>query len=443
MQFDYPKLPHKDLEKLEYKKWKRFLDQTSLWSIKEIQNYQTIQLKKIISYAFNKSKGYKKLFTEHGINVKDLDSLKDITKIPFTTKEMFRDKYEEFSTQIKERFYTTTSGSTGIPLGMYRDPISFAKELASKAHQYERVGWYEGCRQMVFRGLPINTPDHTEYFPEYNELRCSSYYLIPEQMEIYRKKAWEFKPDFIKCYPSSGYIFAKFLKDSNASFPPIKSILCASENLYEHQKKLLSETFKCRVFSHYGHQEMSTLAGFCELEDTYHVLPHYGYTELLDKNGKIVNKKGEVGEIVSTSFIMKATPFIRYRTMDLAVYGGDRCRSCDRPYQIWKRIEGRSQEFVATINNRYISMTSINMHDDIFDQLYQFQFFQKKKGEVTFNYLPKKKLNKKSLNQIKEKLHSKFEHDIILKTREVSEIPPTANGKYKFLIQKIDLKLHE
>ena len=83
--------------------------------------------------------------------------------------------------------------------------------------------------------------------------------------------------------------------------------------------------FSTRVFSHYGHYELAVLAGFCEKEDTYHVLPQYGYAELLDSNGKPVTQPGGMGEIVATSFIMHATPIIRYRTRDYAVLKGWQC----------------------------------------------------------------------------------------------------------------------
>jgi len=240
---------------------------------------------------------------------------------------------------MKGRTYVTTGGSTGIPTGMYRDPLAFPKELASKAHQYYRVGWKEGDRQIVFRGLKIDTDDHIIFVPEFNELRCSSYHLTPEWMEVYRKKAWQYKPEWIRCYPSSGYIFAKFLKETGRAFPNIKGMLCASENLYDFQKDLFKEVFKCRVFSHYGHYEQAVLAGFCEYEDTYHVLPQYGYAELLDKEGNTVTTPGKVGEIVATSFIMHATPFIRYETQDLAILKSFTCSSCGRPYQIREKMK--------------------------------------------------------------------------------------------------------
>jgi phenylacetate-CoA ligase len=137
----------------------------------------------------------------------------------------------------------TTGGSTGIPFGFYRDHNAFAKELASKAYQYYRLGWKEGDKQVVFRGLVISSPNHIRYYPRFKDLRCSSYHLTPEHMELHRQRAFEYQPDRIKCYPSSGYIFAKFLHETRKNFPPVKGILCASENLYDYQKELLSEVF--------------------------------------------------------------------------------------------------------------------------------------------------------------------------------------------------------
>lgn len=433
---------HKDLENKYYCQWIKFLKSTEKWNLEKIKEYQFKNLKTIITYAYKNTSGYRKLFDQSGVCPKDLKTIDDIQKFPFVTKEEIRDNLEGFSTKLKSREYITTGGSTGIPFGFYRDPVSFARELASKAYQYYRIGWKEGVRQMVFRGLPIETADHTQFFPEFNELRCSSYYFIPEQMEIYRQKAWEYRPDFIKCYSSSGYLFAKYLKESGKSFPKIKGVLCASENLYDFQKDLLSEVFKCRIFSHYGHYELAVMAGFCENEDTYHVLPYYGYAELINKNGELVTKPGETGEIIATSFIMKGTPFIRYRTRDFAVLKDFSCQSCGRPYQVWDHIEGRLQEFIVTKSGRYISMTAMNMHDNIFDKIRQFQYYQDKKGKLEFHFISKEKeeLSVRELQAIKCQLLKKLGSDVDLSFEKVSIIPLTSRGKLRFLLQKLELK---
>jgi phenylacetate-CoA ligase len=355
---------------------------------------------------------------------------------------MIRDDLDAYSTAWPDRFYITTGGSTGIPTGMYRDPVSFAKELASKAHQYHRIGWREGDRQIVFRGLRIDTPDAVEFCDEFNELRCSTYEFGTERMETYRRKALEYRPDWIRCYPSSGYVFAQFLKESGKEFPSIKGMLCSSEQLYDFQRDLFRDVFgkNARVFVHYGHYEMAALAGFCEYTDHYHVLPQYGYVELLDKDDRPVTTPGQVGEIVATSFIMNATPFIRYRTEDLAVFKSFGCEQCGRPYQIWERIEGRLQELIVTKSGRLISTSMLNMHDETYDHIRQFQFHQRSRHSVTFRYIPRNGLSSDIERELRTKLTSKLGDDIELNIERVAEIPPTKRGKHRLLVQELDLK---
>jgi len=430
---------HADLKNHTYLDWRNNLHGKEGWTQEQIANYQLNEVRRIVKYAYEKTIGYRLLYDQAGVKPVVIRTLEDLHKFPFIEKEMIRESLEEYSVKMEGRSYITTGGSTGIPFGFYRDPGAFAKELASKAHQYYRVGWREGDRQFVLRGVPIDSADHMVFVSEFNELRCSSYHLIPEWMEHYHRHAREYRPEWMRCYPSSGYIFAKYLKKAGRSFPPLKGILCASENLYEFQKKLLSEVFETRVFSHYGHYEQAVLAGFCEYEDTYHVLPQYGYAELIDKNGRPVSEAGQMGEIVATSFIMHATPFIRYRTRDFAVLKAWGCPACGRPYQVWDRIEGRLQEFIVTSTGRYISMTAINFHDDIFDHIRQFQFHQGEKGKLTFRYIPGESCNGKIIEDMKKRLLVKLGNDVELKIQPVKEISVTSRGKHRFLIQEMKL----
>ena len=432
---------HIDVSKPEYNTWRKFLEDSDNWTRDQINEYQFCEIKRILRYAYENTKEYRYLYDKLNLKIDEISSFEDLHRFPFVTKEMIRDNLDGFSVSIENRSYTTTGGSTGIPFGFYRDPKSFPRELASKAHQYYRVGWKEGDKQIVFRGLKINSPDHIEYKEEFNELRFSSYHLAFNSMEVYRQRAIDYKPEWIRCYPSSGYVFASWLKETGREFPPVKGILCASENLYDFQKDLLMEVFDARVFSHYGHYELAVLAGFCEYEDTYHVLPQYGYAELIDTEGQTVNEPGQMGEIVGTSFIMHATPFIRYRTRDFAALRGWGCSSCGRPYQIWDRIEGRLQEFIVTHTGRLISMTAINFHDDIFDHIRQFEFHQKTKGWITFRYIPKDTCNEAALKDIRKRLEIKLGEDVDLIMHAVEDIPRTERGKSRFLIQELDIEI--
>lgn len=434
-------LVHKDLRNPDYVKWADFLSEADDWDIDQIEAYQLDQLKGITAFAYKNVVGYRRLFDKQGVKPQDIDDLKDLHEFPFTSKETFRDDLENFSFKTQDSHYVTTGGSTGIPMGMYRNNIEFARELASKAHQYHRVGWKEGQRQIVFRGLQIDSPDGTEFAREFNELRCSTYDFGSDRMETYCQKAFDYGPEWIRCYPSSGYVFAKYLNDTGMNFPTIKGMLCSSEQLYDFQKQLFIDVFgeKIKIFAHYGHYEMAALAGFCEYTDNYHVLPQYGYVELLNKNDGPVTTPGEVGEIVATSFIMKTTPFIRYRTQDLAVYKAAACEKCGRPYQIWERIEGRLQELIVTRSGRLISTSMLNMHDKSYDHLKQFQFHQRDRGKVTFKFIPKPGFDVDVENEVYNKMKGKLGDDIELKMERVDEIRLTKRGKHCLLVQELEM----
>ena len=431
---------HLDLLNPEYCSWLGFLEQSENWGVDQIQQHQTRQLQRVAFHAYSRMPAYRQRFEAAGMRPEDIQVLDHIKRLPFVTKADMRDRIDEFSSKSENSKYVTTGGSSGIPFGFYRDELAFSRELASKAHQYHRIGWREGDRQLVLRGLPIETPDHVEYVEGFEELRCSSYFLTTAQMDLYYRRALEYQPRWLRCYPSAGYIFARFLHERGLSIPSIEGVLCASENLYDFQKELLRQVFGSKVFSHYGHYELAVLAGYCEHEADYHVLPQYGIAELIDADGQPVTSPGSIGEIVGTSFLMYSTPFIRYRTGDLAVLKGFQCDSCKRPYQIWKRVEGRLQEFIVTGSGRMISMTAINMHDDTFDDVAQFQFHQSVPGKIVLRYIPKLSNKPVQLSKLRSRLLEKLGADVELKFEAVSEIPLTGRGKHRFLIQEIKLE---
>jgi len=431
-------MTHRDLENRDYVAWKRFLRESADWSADRMAAHQLAELRRVVRDAWDHAPAWRARYDRAGVSPDDVRSLDDVTRLPLVDKSIVREDLEGFSIAMDGRARTSTGGSTGIPFELYRDPRAFARELASKAHQYERLGWREGDRQLVLRGLPVDAPDHITFVPEFNELRCSSYHLVPEVMERYRSRAFEYRPDWLRCYPSCGHLFARFLEETGRPFPPLKGILCASENLYESQKALLSRVFGTRVFSHYGHYELAVLAGFCEHRDTYHVLPQYGYAELLGPDGSTVTTPGRIGEIVATSFINRGTPLVRYRTGDFAMLDGWHCAGCGRPHQVWSRIEGRLHEFIVTRTGRLISMTALNAHDDTFDDVRQFQYVQEHPGQLRLDYVPRGAWDAAVDARIASRLVPKLGSDVSLTLKPVESIAVTGRGKHRFLVQKLE-----
>jgi phenylacetate-CoA ligase len=222
---------------------------------------------------------------------------------------------------------------------------------------------------------------------------------------------------------------------------PFRFIMLGSENLYDWQIEKFSRAFpQARLFSWYGHSEMAVLAPWCEHRRAFHCWPFYGLTEVLDDQGHEVGE-GEEGEIVGTSFHMMATPFIRYRTMDRAVKGPPQCLDCGRNFQILNRLLGRMQEVIVTGDGRYISMTAVNMHSRIFDELKQFQFLQEEPGCVVFRYVAKHPpISPEVESRIRHGLQVKLGEDVKLLLQPMSEIPHTPRGKLCFLEQRLPIR---
>lgn len=425
-----------------------FLQESQWWSREKLEEYQMQQLEKLLKHAYENVPYYRRVFDERGLKPKDINDFEDLKKLPYLTKEIIQENLPDLVAKNYPKSnlqYVTTGGSTGIPLGFYQQKnVSNAKELAFMLIQWNRVGFKIGDKCVVLRGNVVHSASKSKFW-EYDQVNknliLSSYHMTAETLPRYIAKIREFKPDFIQAYPSAITILSKFMKENDIEpFPTVKAILCASENLYPWQVDLLESILKCRIWDFYGHSERAALAGQCEKSNYYHIQPEYGIVELVGDDGKPVTGDDSMGEIVATGFNNFACPFIRYRTMDMAVSSNTKCE-CGRNYALLKRIEGRLQELIITKNNRLISMTAINMHSDVFDNVKQFQFYQDKKGQVILNIVRKDTYTERDTQYIRKELYKKLGNDVKLTICFIEYIPRTQSGKYRFLIQKLPIKI--
>jgi len=201
---------------------------------------------------------------------------------------------------------------------------------------------------------------------------------------------------------------------------------------------MVENVFECRCFSCYGQTEKLVLASECEQSNNYHIWPTYGYFELLDKNGKPVTKPGQRGEIVGTGFINTVMPFVRYRTGDWATYVSDHCRSCGREHTIIRDIQGhRTQEVLIAADGSEISWTALNMHDDTFSRVRQFQFMQEKPGQAILRVVPAEGFSEKEIGRIHKNLGQKLENQLTFTIKLVDSIALSTRGKVIYVDQRI------
>jgi phenylacetate-CoA ligase len=426
----------------EYRAWSRFLKDAEGWPRERIERWQMDRLRAVIRHAVQHTEGYRELYRQAGVCAEDVRSPTDLRRLPMVTKQMLQENLAAFTATTRGAHYATTGGSTGIPFGFYDTRADDLRESAFMHAGWRRAGWDRRMPTAVLRGAFVGSRDEIwKHDRFWNTLLLTSYYLTRETLPTYVERLARHRTEVLHAYPSSFLLFCDLLAESGLELRPApRLVMLGSENLYDWQLARFAEVFPdTRLFSWYGHAEMAVLAPWCEHSRRLHLWPFYGMTELLDERGTSVDEGAE-GEIVGTSLQVRATPFIRYRTMDLAVRGPEPCPDCGRPFPTLERVMGRLQEVIVTSTGRYISMTAVNFHDRIFDRLRQFQFLQETPGHLVFRYVPKSPLTGAEESEIREGLMGKLGDDIQLQMRETDRIERTATGKLRFLDQRLPVK---
>jgi phenylacetate-CoA ligase len=421
------------------------LKKSQWWDRRRLEEYQLRQLGRLLEHAYNNVPYYRRVFDERGLKPAHIQDLDDLRKLPFLTRDLVRDNLKDLTTEgypPGRLEYVTTGGSTGVPLGFYYEKgVSRAREWAFIKMLWGRVGYNFRDRCVIIKGNVVSGADRGQFWEKTlfgRWLVLSSYHLTDENMPRYIEEIRRFRPRFIQAFPSAISILARYMKKNGCTaFESVRAVLCGSENMYPGQRELLEEVLKCRVYTWYGHAERAVLAGECEPNREYHLFPEYGITEIVREDGEPVAADNEVGVIVGTGLTNFAMPLIRYKTDDMAARVAGAC-ACRREYPRIRDVRGRwLQEFIITRNNRPISITAINMHSDVFDNVDRFQFYQDRKEEVVFNVVRKPTFTDRDTEYIRSELSKKLGPDIDLVIRFVDDIPRTERGKYRFLVQKL------
>ena len=187
------------------------------------------------------------------------------------------------------------------------------------------------------------------FMPSDNSLTFSKLQFNEENLRFYFDKINEFQPKWLLCYPTTLYLFVKFLLRNNLKLT--KSIiyieLMGEKALQSHIEQIRNYFgHQVHINNLYGMQETNGLAIECD-DGNLHILSNNAYLEI-EKNG-IINKYGTNGSIIVTSLTNTAMPFIRYETGDV----GSLCPSnnLNNMSDILEIISGRQNEIIYREND--------------------------------------------------------------------------------------------
>ena len=438
-------MPQSWLLGASFRKHYKFVQEVREWSMERAREYQLDKLRDILNLAYQKTGYYRRVFDNAGFHPGDLRCLEDINKLPIIDKHIVVNHLSDMCTRSVKTVdvdFTSTGGTSGTPVRFYINADRSSIEYAYLTKSWERAGYKLGMPMAVFRGRVVY-PDRNGLRHEYDPLLRHHYYsnfhMSDDNMARYLEHIAALGPCFLHVYPSSVAALAGYILRKDVQAPEnIRGIIAESEIVYPRQRRMIEDVFGCRCFSCYGQTEKLVLASECEQSNDYHIWPTYGYFELLDKNGKPVTKPGQRGEIVGTGFINTVMPFVRYRTGDWATYVSDHCQSCGREHTIIRDIQGhRTQEVLIAADGSEISWTALNMHDDTFSRVRQFQFMQEKPGQAILRVVPAEGFSEKEIGRIHKNLGQKLENQLTFTIKLVDSIALSTRGKVIYVDQRI------
>jgi phenylacetate-CoA ligase len=429
----YRRLPVQWRYGKSFSKFEREAVESETWDVQTCVEYQTKALGDSLRAAAQ-CPFYKGRFLESGVDPMRFECLSELSKFPLLTKEDLLLNHESMinpSIPSSNRLPMTTGGSTGKPVEFFlQRGISRAKEQAYLNAQWGRRGYKFGDAMAVIRGAVTSSRSsgRISYRDTFrNWLVLSSYHLSPERLPEYVEELNRFKPRHLHAYPSAALMLARAMQEAGTHLEfQLQSILCGSEKLSAEAQAFLEQHFRAPVLHWYGHSERVVLAGQGSRSNHLYFWPGYGYVEFGAPN------ELALCEIIGTSFHNEVMPLIRYRTGDYVQL--PEVKDAELPMVEVEAVVGRGYEFLVSSKGRRVSLTAVNMHDDLFEGLMAVQFFQSEMGAVEFRYQPGLRWKAERRKNVRDGLCAKLGEDFELSLVEVKEVTKTAGGKHCWLV---------
>jgi len=419
------------------------LQKTQWWSVKRLRRLQENKLRLLLEHAYNNVPHFRRVFCGRNLKPQVFRSVKDLDKLPILTKSDIKQHFSDFVARNSPRYLpivTATGGSTGEPLRFLIDARSASIGEAALRRGWSNAGYKLGDKMAILAGLSLIPKGQNLLRLTAKKVikRVASFPAINLRREImkeYAERMIEFKPKFIRGYPSSIYFFAIFLREEgiNGIYP--KAVLTTAEMLFPFQRKLIEEVFGCGVFDGYGAFDGGTAAFECEEFCGYHMAVEKAIMEFVDADGNHVGA-GEKGRIVATDLFNYAMPFIRYDTGDMGIYSSEEC-SCGRKLPIIKKILGRTTDILGFKNGVVLSGPSLTLIFKDFD-IKQYQIVQTSDDSMVVKIIEGKTFSEKDTEKIYKVLKDAVGDEVEVKFESVDYIQPTKSGKWKIVIKELD-----
>ena len=320
-------------------------------SIPELRDLQLERLKEVCERTYHRIPFYYQAFRKAGVKPKDINSLEDLSRLPFTTKDDLRDNYPFGLFAVPPSDIVeihTSSGTTGKPIvgGYTHRDIELWSEVMARcltcsgttkddvvqnAYGYGLftggLGVHYGARRIGASVIPISGGN------------------TKRQIMIMQ----DFGSTILTCTPSYTLFLAEVAAEMGMTFErmSLKAGNFGAEPGSESMRVEIERKLKLLALDIYGLTEIigPGVANECQVKEGLHIFEDHFLPEIIDPaTGKSL-PPGQAGELVITTLTKEAMPLIRYRTRDITALIPQAC-PCGRTMVRMNRIMGRTDDML-------------------------------------------------------------------------------------------------
>ncbi len=320
-------------------------------SREEILKIQNEKIRKQVRHVYDHVPYYRDLMDKKGVKPEDIQSVDDIKKLPFLTKDDLREAYPYglLATDLRNcvRIHST-SGTTGRRVVAFytQHDIDLWEECCARAI-VAAGGTNEDVVQVSYGyglftgGSGLNGGSH--------KVGCLTLPMSSGNTDRQIQFMMDLGATILCCTPSYAAYIGESLADRG--YKPednkLKAGIFGAEPWTQEMRKSIEQSLGIKAYDIYGLTETSGpgVAFECEEQNGMHINEDHFYVEVIDPETGEVLPEGSKGELVFTSLDKEAFPLLRYRTKDICILNRKPC-SCGRTHVKMSKPLGRSDDMM-------------------------------------------------------------------------------------------------
>lgn len=396
------------------------------------------RLQGVLSSAYQSVPYYRDLMQSLDYDPRqDYRGPEDLRRFPVTTKRVLRGREtKEFlheEVDPAECHQDATSGSSGIPLKVYRNRYERALQMAAWLRVLFKNRYSPTDKVLSFTA-PSRLNDGRSMLQRFGLLRREAvdYCLSAEEMT---DRLLAYQPQLVYGNRAQLDLVAWELQKRGVRPAGLKALIGGAEVIHERNRQLYRESFGLELAEFYGSVEMGTMAYETPEHDGLRLSEDLIYFEFLDDRNRPV-PPGQPGRVVVTDLRSTTMPFIRYDQGDLAIIE-------ERPHPLGHterrlvEIIGRDEDFLKLPDGTKRAYQELYEIMHRYPEVRQFRFVEKRPAAFEVLLVMNPTAFECMRLALSEELQSSFSGKLNFEVFRVDHLGADANGKFKRVISEV------